>query len=386
MTGISGVLKNIKIDEKIKRARAERYACQSVARLAVPGERVSICLRNKLGNDVAVWKHKETKKAFYNGLMVCGSVWACPVCAAKISEKRRLELQQAFNLHKEKGGHIALLTLTFSHKKTDRLKDTMQRFSLATNKMFTGKAYHNIRLEMGIIGRIRVAEVTYGQNGFHPHLHIAIFYENETDLVAMKARMYKLWSKACEKFGLTSNKKYGLDLQSAEHAEEYLSKHGTWSLEQEMSKAHIKVAKNESMTPFDFLRNYLIDEDKKHLKLFREYLECFKGKRQIQWSQGLKKHFNITDKSDDELAAEKIEEADILGMLSADEWKLILKHDLRAKVLDYTEQYGFFDGMRLLMRRIKVDSDNKKVIDFGLNEVSEQQKKSIETLGETIDH
>ena len=288
--------------------------------------------------------------------MVCGSVWACPVCAAKISEKRRLELQQAFDIHKSKGGQIALLTLTFSHKKTDRLRDTMKRFSSATTKLFSGKAYNNIRLEMGIIGRIRVAEVTYGQNGFHPHLHIAIFYNNVTDLDKMKKRLFELWSKACEKFGLTSSKKYGLDLQSAEHAQEYLSKHGTWSLEQEMSKSHIKVAKNESMTPFDFLRNYLLSEDVKYLKLFREYLECFKGKRQIQWSQGLKQLFNITDKSDDELALEKIEEADVLGMLSADEWKIILKEDLRAELLNYVEQYGFYDGLRLIMRKIKKES------------------------------
>ena len=356
MTKVISILDKIKIDEKIKQARVDRYACQSVARMAVPNERVATCLRYKLGSEVAVWKHKETKKAFYNGLMVCGSVWACPVCAAKIAEKRRLELQQAFNVHKEKGGFIALLTLTFSHKKTDKLKDTLKKFTNATNKMFSGRAYQDIRLIMNIIGRVRVFEVTYGQNGFHPHVHIAIFYENETDLDKMKKRMYELWSKACEKVGLTSTKKYGLDLQSGEHAQEYLSKHGTWSLEQEMSKAHIKVAKNESMTPFDFLRNYLISEDVKYLKLFKEYLECFKGKRQIQWSQGLKQLFNITDKSDDELATEKIEEADIVGMLSAEEWKIILKEDLRAQLLNYVEQYGFHDGLRLIMRKTKKES------------------------------
>lgn len=358
MTSVVSIFDKKKIDEKMRQARTERYACQSVARLAVPDERVATCLRYKLGDEVAVWKHKESKKAFYNGLMVCGSVWACPVCAAKISEKRRSELQQAFDIHKSNGGQIALLTLTFSHKKTDRLKDTIKKFSAATTKMFTGKAYHNIRLDMGIIGRIRVFEVTYGQNGFHPHLHIAIFYENETDLDKMKKRMYELWSKACEKNGLISNKKYGLDLQSAEHAEEYLSKHGTWSLEQEMSKAHIKVAKNESMTPFDFLRKYLVTEDTKYLALFKEYLECFKGRRQIQWSVGLKQLFDVTDKSDDELAHEKIEEADLLGMLSSEDWKIIIKEDLRAQLLNYVERYGFYDGVRLIMMRIKKESSS----------------------------
>ena len=34
-------------------------------------------------------------KAFYQGLMSCGGIWTCPVCAAKISERRRQELKQA---------------------------------------------------------------------------------------------------------------------------------------------------------------------------------------------------------------------------------------------------------------------------------------------------
>ena len=349
MTRVSSTLIKKQLDEKLRAVRAERYACQTVAKKALPKERVGICLRRPSGSDVAVWKHKESKKAFYNGLMICGSVWTCPVCAAKISEKRKLELQKAFEQHTEKGGHVALLTLTFSHKKTDKLKDTIKNFSAATQKFMTGRAYHEIRTDMGMIGRIRVFEVTYGKNGFHPHVHIALFYNNSVDLDVMKNRMYDLWSKACKKFGLNSSKKYGLDLQSAEHAQEYLSKHGTWSLEQELSKSHIKVAKDESMTPFDFLRKYLVTEDEKYLKLFREYVECFKGKRQIQWSQGLKKMFDLVDKTDEELAAEKIEEADILGLLTYDQWKVILKNEQRAQLLSNVERYGFDIGLMITM-------------------------------------
>ena len=85
------------LDSKIRLVRAERYACQAVARKALPGERVSMCLRfRNNSSEVQVWKHKKTAKAFYGGLVVCGSVWLCPICAAKISERRRIELQKAF--------------------------------------------------------------------------------------------------------------------------------------------------------------------------------------------------------------------------------------------------------------------------------------------------
>ena len=340
-----------RLEEKLRYLRAERYACQSVARKALPNERVSMCLRRTNGSNVEVLKHRKTNKAFYNGLLVCGSVWNCPVCAAKISERRKKEIHQAFNLHKDQGGKIALLTLTFSHKKTDRLKDSIKKFGQATTKFMSGCAFNNIRLAMGLIGRIRVYEVTYGKNGYHPHVHIALFYTNDVDLNAIQESMYELWEKACMKFGLSSSKKHGLDLQDGNEAEKYLSKHGTWSLEQELSKSHIKKAKNDSMTPFDFLREYLTTEDKRYLNLFQEYAECFKGKKQIQWSPGLKKLFVVEEKSDDQLAKEKVEEADILGMLSCDEWKQVLKFDSRAKLLDRIEKYGFDIALKMTLKK-----------------------------------
>lgn len=337
------------LDDKIRKVRAERYACQAVARKALPSERVGMCLRMRNGDFVSVHKHRKTNKSFYGGLLVCGSVWTCPICAAKISEKRRGELKTAFDTHLSNGGFISMLTLTFSHQKIDKLEDILKRFGQATQKMMTGRAYQNIREEMGIIGRVRVFEVTYGDNGFHPHAHIAIFHENEVDLQTMRLKMYNLWEKACNKFELKTNYLHGLDLQSAEDAEDYMSKHGTWSLEQELSKSHIKKAKNGSLSPFDFLRLYLQSEDKKLLNLFREYARCFKGKRQIQWSQGLKKRFIIEEKTDEDLSKEKLEEADLLGLLDYDQWKLVLKYDLRAKLLENVERYGFDAGLELTM-------------------------------------
>lgn len=330
------------LDKKLRLIRIEKYACQSVARKILPHEKVAMCLRQINGDNVGVHKHLKTNKSFYSGLRVCGRVWNCPVCAVKISEKRRKELQLAFQIHKKESGKIAMMTLTFSHKRTDKLADILETFSKATTKFMTGKAYHNIREEMGIIGRIRVLEVTWSnENGFHPHLHIALFYKNDVDLEVMKSKLYKLWKSACSKFKLKVNKEYGLDLQGALEAESYLSKHGTWSLDQELTKAHIKKGKEKSLTPFDFLREYLKTDDERYLNLFREYAEAFKGKRQLQWSQGLKKRFLIEEKTDEDLAKEKAEESDILGLLNIEQWKAVLKKNSRAEFLNLCETFGF---------------------------------------------
>ncbi|WOA61101.1 protein rep [Bacillus mycoides] len=352
-------MEQVQLDNKLRLSRNERYACQSVARKALPNERVSKCLRmmsNK--SEVEVWEHQKTKKAFYGGLLVCGSVWNCPVCAAKISERRRKELQRAFDIHKSKSGYIALLTLTFSHNKVDRLKETLDKFGKATQKFMSGRAYNNIRDELGLIGRIRVFEVTYGKNGFHPHVHIALFYTNNVELKSVEEKMYPLWEKACKKFELITSCKYGLDLQDGDEAQNYLSKHGTWGLDQELSKSHIKKAKNDSMTPFDFLRRYLEEDDEKYLNLFREYAECFKGKRQLQWSQGLKKQFVLEDKTDEQVAQEKIEEADLLGILDYDIWQRILKYENRSYFLDLCEKYGFESAVEIVSE-YKFDKNKK---------------------------
>jgi len=341
------------LDNRLRLIRQERYAMQSVARKALPNERVAKCLRAVLNKStVEVWKHRKTEKSFYNGLLVCGSIWNCPVCASKISERRRLELKQAFDMHKAEGGKIALLTTTFSHKKTDRLLDTMKKFSLASAKFRTGKRYQKLREKMEMIGSIRDFEITWSErNGFHPHQHLAIFYKNDVDLHEIEKEMFELWEKACAKHGLTTLEGIGLDLQHGEDANDYLSKNSSWSLEQEMSKSHIKQGKMSSLTPFDFLRKYLETDNDRFIGLFQEYATALKGKTQLYWSRGLKKHFLISDKSDEEVAKEKQEDADLLGLIPYEKWQAILKNDSRAELLSKIEKYGFDLAIKMVLKK-----------------------------------
>jgi len=349
------------LNEKMRSIRSERYAMQSVARKALPDERVSKCLRMVNNNhQIEVWKHRKTNRAFYGGLTVCGSVWHCPVCASKISERRRLELQQAFNLYKAEKGNIAFLTQTFSHNKFDNLRDILDKFTQASRYFKSGKGYQIIKNTMGIEGSIRGLEVTYSDlNGFHPHSHEVIFYKNDCELELMKKKLWLRWEKACKKFGLTASEEYGLTLQAGDDANDYLTKFGkgNWTLEQEMTKAHIKKGKNEkSLTPFDFLKWYLMTEDNKYLMLFKEYAATFKGKQQLNWSRGLKARFAIGEKTDDELSKEKLEEADLLGLLTYDEWKVILKKDTRSQLLDAIEKFGFELAVKLFVGKEKESS------------------------------
>lgn len=342
------------IEEKVREIRSERYIMQSIAKKAIPDFRVSTCLRTRIrktGNDhyedIKVWKHQQTNKAFYSGLNVCASVWTCPVCAAKISERRKLELEQAFKQHQSQKGHIGFLTLTFKHSRTDKLDDILQRFTKALSNFRSGKRYNNLRKRMGMLGSIRSFEITYSNNnGFHPHVHIAIFYTNVVDLKDIQKEMQVLWFNACNKVGLFTLDEIGCKLKYGKSFSDYLAKHGNWNIESEMTKSNVKKGKKESLTPFDFLRKYYETENDMYLGLYREYARATKGKLQLAWSKGLKAQFIIEDKTDEQVAKEKTEEADILGLVDFEDWKKILRYDLRSKLLDNVEKSGFDLGLR----------------------------------------
>lgn len=319
------------------RKKYDKFELQSVAKKALPGERVEICFRNRRCKDseVEVWKHRSSEKAFYGNLAVCGSVWQCPVCAAKISELRKKELRCAVDGHL-KTGKLAMLTLTFSHQKNDRLKETMAKFSKAVDRFRSGKRYARLMKKIGLIGTIRSFEITYGANGWHPHIHILVFYTNEIDLEDVEDELIDLWTLALSSTGLSANRKYGLTLQDAEKASDYVSK---WGVEHEMTKSHSKKGKQGGMTPFDFLREFLSTGNKAMLGLFQEYAEAVKRKRQLIWSKGLKQMFLLEEKTDEQLANEKTEEAELIGTIEDEVWKWIVRCEKRGQFLQLVEKH-----------------------------------------------
>ena len=213
--------------------RVERFALQSVARSILPTSRTAKCLRIRaFDRDVQVWKSKEHKTASYAGLQTCGSVWTCPVCAAKIAERRRVELLDAMDMHKAAGGFVYLLTLTTPHQRADVLSDLLGQQGKALQAFLRDKTVKKIFAEMGYLGQVRALEVTHGRkgtnNGWHPHFHILQFCQvngNEVDRKDWTARLYLRWCAYCEKSGLgTPSFAHGIKLDTGDKASDYVAK------------------------------------------------------------------------------------------------------------------------------------------------------------------
>ena len=333
-------------------ARANRWALKSVVNSILPGSRTSACMRLRApvpgGSlaDIEIMKGIH-QKAFYQGLLVCGRVWHCPVCAAKISERRRLELKEGLLAARSQGMRLHFVTLTVPHGAGDDVKDLLARLSVALKQLSQGgyNIRHFIRKEMPsetLYGYIRALEVTHGQNGFHPHFHLILFTSQGITSESLQHAYCKAWQRACGKAGLPiPSNTHGVTVQDGSKAAEYASK---WGLEDEMTKAHMKQTRRKGATPWGLLRAVLDEDDpdyppERAAALFRVYAEAFTCRRQLYWSNGLRKLLQMSKELTDEELANKAEDeqASVLATLTSVQWKAIRRFRQEAHILTVAE-------------------------------------------------
>jgi hypothetical protein len=349
-------------------ARMLRYVRQSAAKRLLPNNRVSWCLRRTEKDQcVAVLKNRATGVAHYGGLLACARIWECPVCAAKIANRRREELVNATSQHRANGGGLLLVTYTFAHERTDDLNDQMKRLKKAWNAVKASREYKAIKAAHGLIGTVRALEITHGVNGWHPHFHEIWFLDasvkdHVATIAAIKTRLYEVWRYQCVRHGLGEpSETHGLDVRDGTHAAKYASK---WGIEDELTKISSKKGRAGSRSPFQLLDSY-IDGDKQAGALFAEYVLAFKNARQLSWSKGLKKLFAVIEKDDQQTADEEKSVSDVLGIFTMEQWAFILRYrgggsfDLRSAFLQAAELDGW-SGVLVFLDSLGFQSNQDK--------------------------
>lgn len=337
----------------LKKLRSERWAMKSVVNRLLPKERTAQCMvlraPSPMGglSDISLCKSDSLNKAFYQGLIVCGRVWTCPLCAAKISERRRIELREALKVAKAKNYGIHFVTLTFPHGVSDDLNEILPKMTKAYGKLANGKYSVKSQLKSlddkaEIYGFIRAVEVTHGKNGFHPHVHMIVFTNSSTSSGLLEYVYRKAWQRACRLSDLpVPSDQHGCSVQDGSFADEYASK---WGIEDEMTKANQKKAKNKGMTPWGFLRCVIDDDNpdyppERAERLFRVYAKAFKGKRQLYWSNGLRALLSMSKEVADEELAQKPddERAYLLAKITVEQWKAIRRSKQEANLISVAE-------------------------------------------------
>jgi hypothetical protein len=325
-------------------ARLVKYYLQSLARELLPSEKVAKCARAIRPNKdhVEVIHVPNGNKAYYRNLIICGRFWACPVCAAKIAEHRRHEL--AMLIYTAPYRPI-LVTYTLSHRMQDALPRLVTALQNALRTLKAGRGYQEIKALYGVVGSVRGYEVTYGRHGWHPHIHEILMIRQDTtdsEVMALEAALSERWLAALKKEKRFAGKDAGCKITMHDGAiAEYIAKYGYepngqgWTITHEIAKSTQKKARDEGMTPFDLLRSYGEGKAGDGWR-FKQYVQTMKNIHPLHWSAGLRALLGATspESSDEQVANNDPDEFIIMANLERDAWKLILKSDLRAELLN----------------------------------------------------
>ncbi len=319
-------------------ARELRFMRQAGARDLVPDERVAVCLRRPVPGSasVSVLYSPRRKAAHYGGLIVCGSVWMCPVCAAKISERRREELSTAIAAW---GGQIVMATFTLQHTASDALAGLLDDLQDGIRKMRSGWGWKKFQEQHGMAGSVRGLEVTHGDHGFHPHQHVLFFVGGGVDVEVFTQQLRDRWMASAARVGRYASPRWGLDVTAASaDVAAYVAKWGKepqWTAAHELAKAGSKRGRSGSSSMLQLLEWYVVMGDVQAGRRWREYALAFKGKKQLVYSKGLRVLLGLIaeEKTDQEVVEEAVEDAVVLAQLDLVAWRVVLGNDARAELL-----------------------------------------------------
>lgn len=342
------------------RRTLRRYELQDTARALLPGHRIGNCQVTPTGGMVAINHHPEFGSASYGGLQTCGSMWACPVCAAKIGARRAEEVGAGAASWRARGGHIYMLTLTLRHNAGQALHALHAHMNAAYRKVGQGSRWKLAVARWGIIGRITAREHTHGSNGWHPHLHVLIFSTDDLSakLGEVESWFNRRWRDELAKLGEEASEERGTHLREADDgAEDYIAKLASaWSVPGEVAGGQYKEARAGNSTPVQLL-DRAGHGDELAGALYAEYVEATAGTSWLQWTPGLRALVGLVEElSDEEIAAEEREDATPLVVLTAPQWKAVCGHKLRGQLLaEACHGDGEYLAGWLLLRSIEIE-------------------------------
>jgi len=157
--------------------RAKYYLQDVITEKILPAEsRLSLCLkRARPGQSVKVVYSNKAQQSHYKDVIMCGSVWGCPICSGYITDKRRKELSSALDVW---SGSVFMGAFTVQHKRGEKLAEIKARLFDAYRDFTSGRGWQDIKARYAIAGNVIANEVTWSeQNGWHPHRHVLFFSE-----------------------------------------------------------------------------------------------------------------------------------------------------------------------------------------------------------------
>jgi hypothetical protein len=315
------------------------------------------------------------------GLSVCARVHTCPVCSGRILAVRTGDVQAAIarwlQLHPE--GAVGMCTLTVKHGPRAQLARLLDGMGAAYARMSRSREYREARQRATWAHQIRAFEARWGSvNGWHPHFHTLIFFEQTPSAETLKdlcGKVFGAWRAACKVEGLKAGIRAqdlrlfsGNTEQIAKNAGAYVAKNyysaslsesaeRALSLALEVTRGDLKASRSldaPTLAPFELLTALVRDLEvsggdrdtptaRLMVRRWNEWERATKGRRAHYWSRGLRSLLGLDQVlTDDEAASEETgTKEDAVLELWGEGWrKLAARRDGAVGLLEATES-GF---------------------------------------------
>lgn len=333
--------------------RKLRYSARSLLWQESALERVRKCGRVAVTEGGNVGLRLRDGVAGFAGLSTCSSVWADPVCNAKIMARRALEIGAAVESWQALGGSVGFVTLTMRHRKGQRLGVLWDGLSKAWQRVIGGAPWTRNKARFGVAGWLRVVEVTYGENGWHVHIHSLIFFMpslHTPDLAGLHEAMFGRWSNALASLELGKPLMVGQDarlLSGGADADlaRYFTKavHGGHRIGLEFTASQTKaVRKAHGTAPVWSLLDAVTAGDADALDRWHEWERASKGRRQLTWARGLRDLLGLgVEATDEDIAEEELgTKDDELVLITAEGWRQVVAEQRMVALLELAEKTG----------------------------------------------
>lgn len=203
-------------EEHIKDYRLQKKLSQAIikkgGKTAFALRGMSHCGHRSGAPEAGVGILSNGRGSFINGVHWCGNSWICPVCSAIKMYHYGAKIAAALEALK-KDYNAVMITYTVFHTKHDTaaqvfdlLFETWKKFvaqRCSSNKIKkNGEKYKsgvlaNFFNELGIKYTVRCSEVTYTENGWHPHHHVLYWVpkKNFDKVLDFEEKLRERWRK-----------------------------------------------------------------------------------------------------------------------------------------------------------------------------------------------
>lgn len=332
--------------ERSREAQRERYRLREVAWELSSRPSIRACGRGRRAEAVEVVQGEHGAR--YRGLMRCASIWACPVCSARIRQERAEDIGLAVKRHRERGGRVWLVSLTLPHDFEDDLGELWETVAKGWRRCLSGQGW---RVRLGVVGTIRSTEVTYGRSGWHPHVHALVFTGRAgCEAGSVRAHFASRWRGAVEADGWRApHETYGVDVVEVGSDDGIAG----YVAGLELARGDLKRGRwRGSLTPFQVLECAGYGQAWA-LGVWWAWERGSAGRRGIGWSRGLRELLGLRrEREDHEVIADADEQGDeVVAVIGAREWASITAVRGRAWQLLYAAEVGGAEGVAVVRLR-----------------------------------